>query len=58
MVLRAKTKNLFSGKELTLKQQMNSQKNIEEMNMCVGGGEQYLNLIQGDWCLNLQMSVT
>lgn len=57
MVLRAKTKNLFSGKELTLRQQMNSQKNIEEMNMC-GGGEQYLNLIQGDWCLNLQMSVT
>ena len=39
MVLRAKTKNLFSGKELTLRQQMNSQKNIEEMNMCVGGGE-------------------
>ncbi len=58
MVLRAKTKNLFSGKELTLRQQMNSQKNIEEMNMCVGGGQQCLNLIQGDWCLNLQMSVT
>lgn len=37
MVLRAKTKNLFSGKELTLRQQMNSQKNIEEMNMWGGG---------------------
>ncbi len=57
MVLRAKTKNLFSGKELTLRQQMNSQKNIEEMNMW-GGEEQYLNLIQGDWYLNLQISVT
>lgn len=58
MVLRAKTKNLFSGKELTLRQQMNSQKNIEEMNMWGGGEEQYLNLIQGDWYLNLQISVT
>lgn len=57
MVLRAKTKNLFSGKELTLRQQMNSQKNIEEMNMW-GGEEQYLNLIQGDWYLNLQISAT
>lgn len=31
MILRAKTKNLFSGKELTLKQQANSDKNIEEL---------------------------
>lgn len=31
MILRAKTKNLFSGKELTHQQQINSQKNIEEL---------------------------
>lgn len=31
MILRAKTKNLFSGKELTSVQQSNSKKNIEEM---------------------------
>ena len=31
MILRAKTKNLFSGKELTIKQQNNSNKNIEEL---------------------------
>ena len=31
MILRAKTKNLFSGKELTEKQQNNSNKNMEEL---------------------------
>lgn len=31
MILRAKTKNLFSGKELTVQQQNNSNKNIEEL---------------------------
>ena len=31
MILRAKTKNLFSGKELTERQQNNSNKNMEEM---------------------------
>lgn len=31
MILRAKTKNLFSGKELTVEQQNNSNKNIEEL---------------------------
>ena len=31
MILRAKTKNLFSGKELTLKQQENSDHNIKEL---------------------------
>lgn len=31
MILRAKTKNLFNGKELTSVQQSNSNKNIEEM---------------------------
>ncbi len=31
MILRAKTKNLFSGKELTAKQNENSKKNIEEL---------------------------
>ena len=31
MILRAKTKNLFSGKELTIQQQNNSNKNIEEL---------------------------
>ncbi len=31
MILRAKTKNLFSGKELTALQQKNSNKNIEEL---------------------------
>lgn len=31
MILRAKTKNLFSGKELTERQQNNSNKNIEEL---------------------------
>ena len=31
MILRAKTKNLFSGKELTDKQQCNSHKNLEEL---------------------------
>lgn len=31
MILRAKTKNLFSGKELTAQQQNNSNKNIEEL---------------------------
>ena len=33
MILRAKTKNLFSGKELTKKQQENSNKNIEELEL-------------------------
>lgn len=33
MILRAKTKNLFSGKELTVKQQANSDKNIEELEL-------------------------
>ena len=32
MIVRAKTKNLFSGRELTDKQQSNSKKNIAEMN--------------------------
>ena len=31
MIIRAKTKNLFSGKELTAKQKENSDKNIEEL---------------------------
>ena len=31
MILRAKTKNLFSGKELTLMQKNNSEKNIAEL---------------------------
>ena len=31
MILRAKTKNLFSGKELTLTQKNNSEKNIAEL---------------------------
>lgn len=31
MILRAKTKNLFSGKELTVQQQNNSNKNVEEL---------------------------
>lgn len=31
MIIRAKTKNLFSGKELTIKQQENSNRNIEEL---------------------------
>lgn len=31
MIVRAKTKNLFSGKELTLRQQNNSEKNIMEL---------------------------
>lgn len=31
MIIRAKTKNLFSGRELTLKQQINSNLNIEEL---------------------------
>lgn len=33
MILRAKTKNLFNGKELTLRQQNNSERNIAELEM-------------------------
>ena len=31
MILRAKTKNLFSGRELSERQQLNSKLNMEEM---------------------------